>query len=120
MSVNSRLIATNIIGQRKAFYRLRTPESSSARKETVDLDILGTYLSGWSTILLFTSSSKSLLTSERRLTGVVLFSCSTFPNIVKYRVHHWNAWHKDLLSATPSAVIQYVSLNKSSDNGFIK
>ena len=102
MSVNSRLIATKNIGQRNAFYRLRTPESSCARKETVDVDILVTYLARWSTILLFTSF------------------CSTFPNIVKYRVHHWNAWHKDLLSATPSAVIQYVSLNKSSDNGFIK
>ena len=29
-----------IIGQRKAFYRQRIPESSCARKETVDIDIL--------------------------------------------------------------------------------
>ena len=42
MSVNSRLNATKIIGQGKAFYRLRIPESSCARKETVDLDILVT------------------------------------------------------------------------------
>ena len=42
MSVNSRLKATKIIGQRKAFYRQRIPESSCARKETVDLDILVT------------------------------------------------------------------------------
>ena len=40
MSVNSRLKATKIIGQRKAFYRHRIPESSCARKETVDMDIL--------------------------------------------------------------------------------
>ena len=40
MSVNSRLKATKIIGQRKAFYRQRIPESSCARKETVDVDIL--------------------------------------------------------------------------------
>ena len=40
MSVNSRLKATKIIGQRKAFYRQRIPESSYARKETVDIDIL--------------------------------------------------------------------------------
>ena len=39
MSVNSRLKATKIIGQRKAFYRQRIPESSCARKETVDIDI---------------------------------------------------------------------------------
>ena len=37
MSVNSRLKATMIIGQRKAFYRQIIPESSYARKETVDI-----------------------------------------------------------------------------------
>ena len=46
MSVNSRLNATKIIGQGKAFYRLRIPESSCARKETVDLDILVTSKNG--------------------------------------------------------------------------
>ena len=40
MSVNSRLEATKIIGQRKAFYRQRIPEFSRARKETADIDIL--------------------------------------------------------------------------------
>ena len=40
VSVNSRLQATKIIGQRKAFYSQRIPESSCARKETVDIDIL--------------------------------------------------------------------------------
>ena len=39
MSVRSRLKATKMIDQRKAFYRQRIPESSSARKETVDIDI---------------------------------------------------------------------------------
>ena len=42
MYVNSRLKATKIIGQRKAFYRQRIPEFSCARKETVDIDILVT------------------------------------------------------------------------------
>ena len=42
MSVNSRLKTTKIIGQRKAFYRQRIPESSCARKETVGIDILVT------------------------------------------------------------------------------
>ena len=42
MSVNFRLEATKIIGQRKVFYRQRTPESSCARKETVGIDILVT------------------------------------------------------------------------------
>ena len=46
MSVNSGLKATNIIGQRKAFYRQRIPEFSHARKETVDIDILVTTRNG--------------------------------------------------------------------------
>ena len=46
MSVNSRLKATKIIGQRKAFYRQRIPEFSCARKETVDIDILATSRNG--------------------------------------------------------------------------
>ena len=40
MSVNSRLKAIQVIGQRKAFYGQRVPELSCARKETVDIDIL--------------------------------------------------------------------------------
>ena len=41
MSVNSRLKATQIIRQRKAFYkhRQRIPESSCPRKKTDDIDI---------------------------------------------------------------------------------
>ena len=46
MSIDSRLKATKIIGQRKAFCRQRIPESSCARKETVDLDILVTSKNG--------------------------------------------------------------------------
>ena len=46
MSVNSRLKATKVIGQRKAFYRQRIPEFSCARKETVDIDILATSRNG--------------------------------------------------------------------------
>ena len=46
MSVNSELKATQIIGQRKAFYRQTIPEFSRARKETVDIDILVTSRNG--------------------------------------------------------------------------
>ena len=46
MSVNSRLKATKIIGQRKALYRQRIPEFSCVRKETVDIDILLTSRNG--------------------------------------------------------------------------
>ena len=42
MSVYSKFEATNIIGQRKAFYSQRIPESSCVRKETVDIDIFVT------------------------------------------------------------------------------
>ena len=46
MSVNSRLKPTKIIDQKKTFYRQRIPESSCARKETVDIDILVTSRNG--------------------------------------------------------------------------
>ena len=45
MSVNSRLKATKIRGQKKAFHRQKIPEYSCARKETVDIDILVTHYS---------------------------------------------------------------------------
>ena len=53
MSVNSRLKATKIIGQRKVFYRQRIPEFSHARKETVDIDILVTSNNGKRKIMPF-------------------------------------------------------------------
>ena len=46
MYVNARVKATKIIGQRRAFYRQRIPESSCAGKETVDIDILVTSRNG--------------------------------------------------------------------------
>ena len=46
MSVNSRLKATKIKSQRKAFYRQRIPESSCMRNETVDIDIFVTSRNG--------------------------------------------------------------------------
>ena len=46
MFVNSRLKATKIIGQRKAFYRHRIPGPSFAREETVDIGILVTSRNG--------------------------------------------------------------------------
>ena len=50
MSVNPRLKATKIIGQRKAF---SLPECSCARKETVDVDILITSRNGDRKIMQF-------------------------------------------------------------------
>ena len=46
MSVNSRLKATKVIGQKKTFYRQRMPEFSCARKKTVDIDNLVTSRDG--------------------------------------------------------------------------
>ena len=40
MSVNYKLKTIEIIGERKAFYKQRSRESSCAKKETVDIDIL--------------------------------------------------------------------------------
>ena len=47
MSVNSLDLKTiYIIGQREAFYRQRIPDSSCARKQTVDIDIFVTSRNG--------------------------------------------------------------------------
>ena len=46
MSANSRLLTTQIIGQRKAFYRQRIREFSWTKKGTVDMDILVTSRNG--------------------------------------------------------------------------
>ena len=46
MSVNSRLKVIYNIGQTKAFYRQRIAESSCAKEETVDIDILVTSRNG--------------------------------------------------------------------------
>ena len=46
MSVNSKLKATKIIVQRKVFYRQIIPDSSCARKETVNIDIVVTSRNG--------------------------------------------------------------------------
>ena len=46
VSVNSRLKATQVIGQRKVLYRQIIPESSCVRKETIDIDILVTSRNG--------------------------------------------------------------------------
>ena len=42
MSVNFRFKTTDIISERNSFYRKRISESSCARKEIVDIDILVT------------------------------------------------------------------------------
>ena len=46
MSFNSRFKATEITDQRKAFYKQRIPESSCARKEAIDIDVLVTSKNG--------------------------------------------------------------------------
>ena len=46
MSVNFGLKATKIIGQKTAFNRQRIPEFSCAKKQTTDIDILGTSRNG--------------------------------------------------------------------------
>ena len=50
-AVISKFNAILIIGQRKAFYRDRIPESSCERKETVDIDILITSRNGYREIM---------------------------------------------------------------------
>ena len=61
MFVNSRLKATEIIGQRKAFYRQRIPEPRCVRKETVDIDILVTSSNGDKNHVVFQNNKKTYL-----------------------------------------------------------
>ena len=63
-SVNSRLKATKIIGQRKSFYRQRIPESRCATKETVDIYILVTSRNGDRKIM------QSIRTTSRPLSRI--------------------------------------------------
>ena len=65
MSVNARLKAIYLIGQRKAFYRQRIPKSSCARKETVDIDILVTSRNGDRKIMQSIRITSTLPTSKR-------------------------------------------------------
>ena len=60
MSVNSRHKATKVIGQTKAFYKQRIPDSSCARKETVDIGILVTSRNGGTKIMQSIRISTSL------------------------------------------------------------
>ena len=65
MSANSRLKVTKIIGQRREFLRQRIPESSCAKKETVDIYILVKSRNGVKKIMQFIGI-KSRSTSRKR------------------------------------------------------
>ena len=71
--VNSRLKATKIMGQRKAFYWQRIPESRGARKETVDLDILVTSRNGERKIM---HSIRIMSRSPLKIQGFTVHLCS--------------------------------------------
>ena len=65
MSVNSRLKATKIICQRKAFYRQGIPESRCARKKTVNIDILVTSRNGDTKMQSIRITSRPTLTKRK-------------------------------------------------------
>ena len=48
------------------------------------------HFSRWPTILLFTSFSKTLLTTKKKTNRAVVVSSRPFPNILRYRDHWWN------------------------------
>ena len=73
MSVNSRLKATLIIGQKKAFYKQRIPESSCVKKETVDIDILVTSRNGDRKIMQFIGITSRPPTRKRKFNQLSLF-----------------------------------------------
>ena len=71
MPVNSRLKATTIIGQRKAFYRQRIPEFSRARKEIVDIYILVTSRNGDKKIMQFIRVTSLISLKKKELERVL-------------------------------------------------
>ena len=73
MSVNSRLKATKIISQRKAFYRQKIPGSGYARKETLDIDIPVTYRNGDRKIMQSITITSRLLSRKRKWNQVSQF-----------------------------------------------
>ena len=73
MSVNSILKATQIIRQRKAFYRQRIPEFSCARKEAFDIDIPVTYRNGDRKIMQSITITSRLLSRKRKWNQVSQF-----------------------------------------------
>ena len=81
MSVNSRLKATKIIGQRKAFYRQRIPEFSCVRKETVDIDILVTSRTGDRKIMQSIRIMSRSPTRKRKWNQLSQF-CNTSNNVI--------------------------------------
>ena len=87
MSVNSRIKATKIIGQRKAFYRQRIPEFSRARKETVDIDILETSRNGDRKIM------QSIRTTSRPASRKT--NWNQFEPVLK-NIYQSNTYRKDL------------------------
>ena len=72
MPVNSRLKAIKIIGQRNAFYGQKIPESSSERKETVDIDAL----------VIFRNSEAKIMQSIRIMSRP------------PFRKKKWNQWNQ--------------------------
>ena len=66
MSVNSRLKATKIIGQRKAFYKQRIPDSSCTRKETVHIDIIVTSRNGHRKIMQYLNNEQTFLKKKEK------------------------------------------------------
>ena len=104
---NSRLKATKIIGQRKAFYRKRISESSCARKETVDKDIIVTSRNGnrkimqsirikrrppsrirkWNQFSQFRRKSTKVMPIEKTSTGYISIMCQGFKGGSKWRTN---------------------------------
>ena len=107
MSFNSRLKTTKITGQRKAFYRQRIPESSCARKETIDIDILITSRNGdrkimrsirimsippsrkskWNQFSHFWKTSTKVIPIEKTLAGNILMMNQGFKRSRKWRTN---------------------------------
>ena len=107
LPVNSRFKAFLMIGQRKAFYRQRIPESSNARKESVDIDILVTSRNGgrkimqsiritsrpptrkrkWNQLSQFWRTSTKVIPIEQTLAGHISTMSEGFKKSSKWRTN---------------------------------
>ena len=84
MFVNSKHKAIQITGQRKAFYRQKIPESSCARKETVDIEILATSRNGDRNHGIYQNNEYTSLENKEVLPG----------EPVQMNTYHTNAYKK--------------------------
>ena len=141
MSVNSGLKATKIIDQRKAFYRQRIPESSCARKETVDIDIFVKSRnadrkimqsiritsrpplreSKWNQLRQFRWTSSKGIPIEKTKAGYILTMCQLlnriFNNCTQLSIHSYHPDKGNKLNVNKTESSVFAAVNREWEGG---